>query len=142
MGAIMKVSDQIKAAGFKSAKELAQILDCSPRCLRDWEKDKPERFRIMLAGAAEIRRQEQARSRRMDPRGFYAEVFARMDDDKKTTLYAVFADKTLRTQALDLGINRYGDVAQQTWHRFHCAIPSSAVSWGFYNYSDFLLEDL
>ncbi len=134
----MKVSDQIKAAGFKSAKELAQILDCSTRCLRDWEKDKPERFRIMLTGAAEIKRQELARARLLDPRGFYAELFVCVDSECKSTAYAVFPDRVLRSHKAELLIDH---PAGLRWHWFawdRSRIPASAQTQGFYNYTDFL----
>lgn len=134
----MKVSDQIKSAGFKSAKELAQILVCSTRCLRDWEKQKPDRFRIMLAGAAEIKRQEQARARKLDPRGFYAELFVCVDADCRSTAYAVFPDQVLRAQKVAYLIDHPGGLNWRWFALDDSKIPASAKSQGFYNYSEFL----
>ena len=46
----MTPSKQAKAAGLKSLAEMSEISQVSINTLRNWHKDKPQRFRVMLAG--------------------------------------------------------------------------------------------
>lgn len=136
----MKVSDQIKAAGFKSAKELARALDCTVDTLRNWEREKPERFRVMLAGAVECRRIEQMQQKKLDPCGFYAELFVLVDSECKSTAYAVFPDKILKSQKVPQKIDHpfglYWELCFSRKNGF--CIPSAAKFVGLFSYSDFL----
>jgi hypothetical protein len=48
-------SQQAKAAGLKSLRELSDISDVSTRTLENWHKERPHRFAVMLAGAVEVK---------------------------------------------------------------------------------------
>jgi hypothetical protein len=47
----MTPSEQCKAAGLKSLRELAQISNVSTRTLENWHRHNITRFTVMLAGA-------------------------------------------------------------------------------------------
>lgn len=47
----MTPSQQAKAAGLKSLRELSDISGVSTRTLENWHKRNPQRFAVILAGA-------------------------------------------------------------------------------------------
>ena len=49
----MKTSEKAKAAGLKNLAELAEITNRSTETLRNWDKNNPELFEIILKGAIE-----------------------------------------------------------------------------------------
>ena len=52
----MKTSEKAKAAGLKSLKELAEMVNKPEMTLRNWHKNNPKLFTIVLAGAAQIKK--------------------------------------------------------------------------------------
>lgn len=46
----MTASEQAKASGFKSLTQVAELLKVTTQCLRQWHKNKPQRFEIVLIG--------------------------------------------------------------------------------------------
>lgn len=46
-------AEYIKAQGFKSGKQAAELLETTTETLRDWHKAHPRRFEIAILGAAE-----------------------------------------------------------------------------------------
>jgi len=49
----MTPSQQAKAAGLKSLRQVAQITKQSEQTLANWHKNKPELFAIVVLGCAE-----------------------------------------------------------------------------------------
>ena len=47
----MTASEQCKAAGLKSLAELAAMVRKPPQTLRNWHRDSPELFAVVVAGA-------------------------------------------------------------------------------------------
>lgn len=47
----MKPSELCKAAGLKGLKHLAQIVGESEQTLRNWSKNRPALFKVILLGA-------------------------------------------------------------------------------------------
>lgn len=54
----MKTSDQVKLAGFKSLKELAEKRGVTTETLRNWEKHKPDLFRAALSSQVKATKQD------------------------------------------------------------------------------------
>lgn len=52
----MKTSEKAKTAGLKNLAELAEITGRSTQTLRNWDKDNPELFEVVLKGAVEKKR--------------------------------------------------------------------------------------
>lgn len=48
-------SDQCKAAGLKSLAEIAEMVRKPPQTLRNWHRDSPELFAVVVAGAVVIK---------------------------------------------------------------------------------------
>jgi hypothetical protein len=46
-------AEYIKAQGFRSGKQAADLLETTTETLRDWHKTHPRRFEIAILGAAE-----------------------------------------------------------------------------------------
>lgn len=46
-------AEYIKAQGFRSGKQAADLLETTTETLRDWHKAHPRRFEIAILGAAE-----------------------------------------------------------------------------------------
>jgi hypothetical protein len=51
-GLIMTASQQVKAQGLKSLRQMAQMLNKPERTLFHWHKNDPELFRLALLGCA------------------------------------------------------------------------------------------
>jgi len=51
----MTPSEQCKAAGLKSLAELAEMVRKPPQTLRNWHRDAPELFAVVVAGAVVIK---------------------------------------------------------------------------------------
>lgn len=51
----MTPSQQAKAVGLKSLKELSEISSASCRTLINWNRDRPQLFATVLAGAVAIK---------------------------------------------------------------------------------------
>jgi hypothetical protein len=51
----MTPSEQCKAAGLKSLADLAQMVRKPPQTLRNWHRDSPELFAVVVAGAVVIK---------------------------------------------------------------------------------------
>ena len=51
----MSPSEQCKAAGLKSLTELARMVHKPTQTLRNWHRDSPELFAIVVAGAVVIK---------------------------------------------------------------------------------------
>ena len=51
----MTPSQQCKAAGLKSLAELAAMVRKPPQTLRNWHRDSPELFAVVVAGAVVIK---------------------------------------------------------------------------------------
>ncbi len=51
----MTASEQCKAAGLKSLSEVAQMVRKPPQTLRNWRRDSPELFAVVVAGAVVIK---------------------------------------------------------------------------------------
>lgn len=49
----MTPSEQCKAAGLRSLADLARMVHKPPQTLRNWHRDSPELFAIVVAGAAQ-----------------------------------------------------------------------------------------
>ena len=49
-------SEQVKAAGLSSLRELAEMVRKPPQTLRNWHRDAPELFAVVVAGAVVIKR--------------------------------------------------------------------------------------
>lgn len=54
----MSPSEQCKAAGLRSLAELSRISHTSERTLINWHRDKPELFKVAIAGAVDIKSKE------------------------------------------------------------------------------------
>lgn len=54
----MKASEQVKAAGLKNLKELSELSQQSTRTLINWHANKPELFKVVLAGAVQVKKEE------------------------------------------------------------------------------------
>lgn len=46
----MTASAEAKAAGFKSLAHVAELFGVTTQCLRNWHKDEPQKFNIVLLG--------------------------------------------------------------------------------------------
>lgn len=46
----MTASEQAKASGLKSLAQVAEMINVTTQCLRNWHKSEPERFEIVLLG--------------------------------------------------------------------------------------------
>jgi len=51
----MTASEQAKAAGLKSLAELADMVRKPTQTLRNWHRDSPELFAVVVAGAVAIK---------------------------------------------------------------------------------------
>lgn len=51
----MTAAEQAKVAGLKSLAELAQMVRKPPQTLRNWHRDSPELFAVVVAGAVSIK---------------------------------------------------------------------------------------
>lgn len=51
----IKPSEQCKASGLKSLDELSKITKVSTATLRNWSRNRPELFDVVLRGAAAIK---------------------------------------------------------------------------------------
>ena len=51
----MTASEQAKEAGLKSLVELAEMVRKPPQTLRNWHRDSPELFAVVVAGAVVIK---------------------------------------------------------------------------------------
>jgi hypothetical protein len=51
----LTASEQTKAAGLKSLAELAAMVRKPTQTLRNWHRDAPELFAVVVAGAAVIK---------------------------------------------------------------------------------------
>lgn len=51
----MTAAEQCKAAGLKSLAELSKMVCKPPQTLRNWHRDAPELFAIVVAGAVVIK---------------------------------------------------------------------------------------
>ena len=51
----MTASEQAKAAGLKSLAEIADMVRKPPQTLRNWHRDSPELFAVVVAGAVVIK---------------------------------------------------------------------------------------
>lgn len=49
----MTASKQAKEAGFKSLAQVAELFGVTTQCLRNWHKDEPVKFKIVLFGCKE-----------------------------------------------------------------------------------------
>ena len=47
----MKCSEQVKLAGLKSLRHFSEIVEVPETTLRDWSKNKPRLFEVLLMGA-------------------------------------------------------------------------------------------
>jgi hypothetical protein len=56
----MSPSDHCHAAGLKSLVELSKISGVSTMTLRNWNKNKPVLFGLVIRGAAQVKREEVA----------------------------------------------------------------------------------
>lgn len=56
----MKTSEKAKAAGLKNLKELCELTGQSSQTLRNWDENKPELFKAVLAGAASLKRESRS----------------------------------------------------------------------------------
>jgi hypothetical protein len=56
----MKTSEKAKAAGLKNLKELCELTGQSSQTLRNWDDNKPELFKAVLAGAVSIKRESRS----------------------------------------------------------------------------------
>jgi hypothetical protein len=52
---ITTASEQAKLAGLKSLAELAEMVRKPPQTLRNWHRDAPELFAVVVAGAVVIK---------------------------------------------------------------------------------------
>jgi hypothetical protein len=52
---ITTASEQAKLAGLKSLAELAEMVRKPPQTLRNWHRDAPELFAVVVAGAVAIK---------------------------------------------------------------------------------------
>lgn len=52
---IMTPSQQIKSAGLSSLNEVAEITKQSPQTLSNWAKNKPELFKVVIAGCLALK---------------------------------------------------------------------------------------
>ena len=43
-------SEEAKEMGFKSLNQVADMIDVSTQCLRNWHKEHPFRFEVVLLG--------------------------------------------------------------------------------------------
>jgi len=57
----MTASEQCKAAGLASLSELSRISEVSIQTLRNWHKNKPVLFAVVVAGAVKIKLKENTR---------------------------------------------------------------------------------
>jgi len=57
----MTPSEQCKAAGLASLSELSRISVVSIQTLRNWHKNKPVLFAVVVAGAVQIKLKENTR---------------------------------------------------------------------------------
>jgi len=46
----MTASQQAKQLGFKSLAQVAELFNVTTQCLRNWHKDEPEKFEMVLHG--------------------------------------------------------------------------------------------
>ena len=53
----LTASEQAKAAGLQSLAELAAMVRKPPQTLRNWHRDSPELFAVVVAGAVVIKRE-------------------------------------------------------------------------------------
>jgi hypothetical protein len=51
----LTASEQCKAAGLKSLADLAEMVRKPPQTLRNWQRDSPELFAVVVAGAVVIK---------------------------------------------------------------------------------------
>lgn len=51
----MTAAKQCKQAGLKSLAELAEMVRKPPQTLRNWHRDAPELFAVVVAGAVVIK---------------------------------------------------------------------------------------
>jgi len=51
----MTASEQCKAAGLKSLAEVATMVCKPPQTLRNWHRDSPKLFAVVVAGAVVIK---------------------------------------------------------------------------------------
>jgi hypothetical protein len=51
----MTPSEQCKAAGLRSLAEVAEMVRKPPQTLRNWHRDSPELFAVVVAGAVVIK---------------------------------------------------------------------------------------
>ena len=51
----MTAAEQAKSAGLKSLSELAGMVRKPPQTLRNWHRDAPELFAVVVAGAVVIK---------------------------------------------------------------------------------------
>lgn len=54
----MTPSKQSKAAGLESLAELSKLSATSAGTLRNWHKFQPKKFKCMLAGAVQLKKEE------------------------------------------------------------------------------------
>lgn len=57
----MKPSEQCKAAGLKNMKELSEMAKLSSETLVNWSKNRPDAFRLLIAGAVSEKRENKPR---------------------------------------------------------------------------------
>lgn len=57
----MTASQQAKAAGLKSLLQVQQLTGQSAQTLINWHRDKPELFRVVIAGCAALLSEEVGR---------------------------------------------------------------------------------
>lgn len=55
MSGKMKTSEKAKAAGLKNLKELCELTGQSPQTIKNWDKYKPDLFKVVLAGAVSVK---------------------------------------------------------------------------------------
>jgi hypothetical protein len=56
----LKTSEKAKAAGLKNLKELCELTGQSSQTLRNWDENKTELFKAVLAGAVSIKRESRS----------------------------------------------------------------------------------
>lgn len=62
----MTASQQAKAAGLKSLIQVQQLTKQSAQTLINWHRDKPDLFRVVIAGCASLTQAEIADNERLE----------------------------------------------------------------------------
>lgn len=62
----MTASQQAKAAGLKSLLQVQKLTKQSAQTLINWHRDKPELFRVVIAGCVSVAKAEIADNERLD----------------------------------------------------------------------------